>query len=222
MYLCSCYSPYPEPNYCGCAGPVPPAACASPHTSTALRLRGGSPPQRSSPTPDVVISPVVSVIVVGPDYQTAGPARIAMPILTTLAQLAEVVFAVYFGASGPADEEQWQLRLMPSNVILAEGFTLLYPCFGPASSDTPMAWAGVVDRSVVQLYFHPQEPIYDPLPPPSPAAGADNIACGEHVEEHVEEHVGKYVGERVGDTSLQPNHPTPHYSTSPHRGFVRR
>ena len=104
-----------------------------------------------------------------------------MPNLTTLTQLAEVVFAVYFGASGPADEEQWQLRLMPSNVILAEGFTLLYPCFGPASSDTPMAWAGVVDRSVVQLYF---------LPPPSPAAGADNIACGEHVEEHVEEHVG--------------------------------
>ena len=187
MYLCGCFGPS-EPQYCGCAGPwaVPPAACA------ALRLRGGSPPQRSSP--------VLSVIVVGPDYQTAGPARIAMPCLTTLAQLAEVVFAVYFGASGPADPEQWQLRLMPSNIILAEGFTLLYPCFGAATSGTLMTWAGVVDRSVVQLYFLPQEPICDPLPPPSPAAGADNIACGEHVEEHVEEHVGEYVGEYVGGT----------------------
>jgi hypothetical protein len=60
-----------------------------------------------------------------------------------------------------------------------------------------MTWAGVVDRSVVQLYFLPQEPTF---PPPSPAAGADNIACGEHVEEHVEEHVGEYVGEYVGGT----------------------
>ena len=120
-----------------------------------------------------------------------------MPCLTTLAQLAEVGFAVYFGASGPADPEQWQLRLMPTNVIQAEGFTLLYPCFGAATSGLLMTWAGVVDRSVVQLYFLPQEPT---LPPPSPAAGADDIACGEHVEEHVEEHVGEYVGEYVGGT----------------------
>ena len=188
-WACDCYPP--EPTYCGCSTEVPPAATSadwSTSKSAALRLRGGADPGRC-----------MSVIIVGPDYDRAGPARIALPCLSTLEQLAEAIFAVYFGGA-PEVPEEWQLRLMPSNIILAEGFTLLYPCFGAATSGTLMTWAGVVDRSVVQLYFLPQEPICDPLPPPSPAAGADKIACGEHVEEHVEEHVGEYVGEYVGGT----------------------
>ena len=104
MYLCSCYGPSPEPLYCGCAGPVPPAACASPH-SAALRLRGGAPP-----------SPI-TVFVIGSDYIRLGPAQVVLHPTATLEELTDAVLGIYFGRGRVPPVE---LRLMPSNIIVAE------------------------------------------------------------------------------------------------------
>jgi len=80
--------------------------------------------------------------------------------LATLEQLAAAVLDIYFGRGRVPPVE---LRLMPSNIIVAEGFTLLYSSLltrlHPAN--TLMTEAGVVDRSVVQLYLKELEP-----PPP--------------------------------------------------------
>ena len=115
MYLCSCYGPAPEPLYCGCAGPVPPAACASPH-SAALRLRGGAPPAlrlRGGAPPSLI-----TVFVIGPDYHRSGPAQFVLHPLATLEQLAATVLDIYFvkGSVPPVE-----LRLMPSNIIPGRG-----------------------------------------------------------------------------------------------------
>ena len=154
MYLCSCYGPSPEPLYCGCAGPVPPAACASPH-SAALRLRGGAPPS------------LITVFVIGPDYHRSGPAQVVLHPLATLEQLAAAVLDIYFGRGRVPPVE---LRLMPSNIILAEGFTLLYSSLLTLlyPANTLITEAGVVDRSVVQLYFLPPSEIPTRAPPMSP------------------------------------------------------
>ena len=114
--------------------------------SAALRLRGGAPP--------------ITVFVIGPDYHRSGKADVVLHPLATLEQLAAAVLDIYFGRERVPPVE---LRLMPSNIIVAEGFTLLYSSLltrlHPAN--TLMTEAGVVDRSVVQLYLKELEP-----PPP--------------------------------------------------------
>ena len=114
----------------------------------ALRLRGGAPPYP------------ITVFVIGPDYHRSGKADVVLHPLATLEQLAAAVLDIYFGRGRVPPVE---LRLMPSNIIVAEGFTLLYSSLltrlHPAN--TLMTEAGVVDRSVVQLYLKELEP-----PPP--------------------------------------------------------
>ena len=72
--------------------------------------------------------------------------------LSTLEQLAAAVVEIYFGRGRVP---QVELRLMPSNIILAEGYTLLYSSLltlhHPAN--TLITEVGVVDLSVVQLYL---------------------------------------------------------------------
>ena len=113
-----------------------------------LRLRGGAPP-----------SPSMTIFLVGPDHHRSGSACIVLPRHATLKRLVAVVFDIYFGRYfGRGRNYPIELRLMPSNIILAEGFTLLYSSttlLHPTTM-TMIADMGIVDKSVVQLYLVPQ------------------------------------------------------------------
>ena len=118
---------------------------------TALRLRGGAPPT------------TMTIFLVGPDYHKPGSACIVLPRHATLKRLVAAVFDIYFGRYfGRGRTYPIELRLMPSNVILAEGFTLLYSSMtGPLgllhpTTMTMITDLGVVDKAVVQLYLVPQ------------------------------------------------------------------
>jgi hypothetical protein len=59
---------------------------------------------------------------IGLDYHRSGPVQVVLHPLATLEQLAATMLDIYFvrGRVPPVE-----LRPMPSNIILAEGFTLL-------------------------------------------------------------------------------------------------
>ena len=62
-------------------------------------------------------------------------ALIVLPRHATLKRLVAAVFDIYFGRYfGRGRTYPIELRLMPSNIILAEGFTLLYSIFFYESS----------------------------------------------------------------------------------------
>ena len=92
--------------------------------------------------------------------------QVVLHPLATLEQLAATVLDMYFVRGRVLPVE---LRRMPSNITLAEGFTLLYSSLQTLlyPANTLITEAGVVDRSVVELHLKELEP-----PPPSPAVGA--------------------------------------------------
>jgi hypothetical protein len=84
--------------------------------------------------------------------------RLVLPRHATLKRLTPVVFDIYFGRYfGRGRTYPVELRRMPSNIILAEGFTLLYSSTNLLyPTNTLITDMGVVDKSVVQLYLIPQ------------------------------------------------------------------
>ena len=87
-------------------------------------------------------------------------ALIVLPRHATLKRLTSVVYDISFGRHfGRGGTYPIELRLMPSNNILAEGFTLLYSSNILSMAQMPntlITDMGVVDKSVVQLYLIPQ------------------------------------------------------------------
>ena len=116
---------------------------------TSLRLRGGAPPLS-----------IITIFLVGPDYDRLGSARVVLPRHATLKRLTSVVYDIYFGRHfGRGRTYPIELRRMPSNVILAQGYTLLFSSnilSVPQLPNTQLTDMGVVDKSVVQLYLIPQ------------------------------------------------------------------
>lgn len=111
-------------------------------------------------TANATISVPVMVVVVGPAFDQNPFERVVVPNdfpCNELHSTAREIFAI------PASVKT-ELRMMPSNVIVAEGFTLLSSDAMDEAGTSAVAVgdAGVTNGAVVQLFFLANTPSADP------------------------------------------------------------